>query len=64
MLVIIWIIGTQLQVHYQQSISSGIEDGEWSWGPADGAFLVPITEIVALSQITRPDAQIEVHDAE
>jgi hypothetical protein len=61
MFVIIWIIGKDLQVHYQRNINPAKGVAEWAWGPADGAFLVPISEAVALIMINRADAQMEVH---
>ncbi len=65
MFVVTW-TGPKLQVHYQRAINpkQGVE--EWSWGPADGAFLVPCTERLALAMVTMAHAswKMEVHCGE
>lgn len=67
MLVIMWNVFEgglkRLVVHYQCPI--GAEDAgeaEWSWGPGDGAYLVPITETVATTMINKLGrVEMEVH---
>ena len=59
MFVIEFTVGETLIVHYQRPIHPG-GIAEWSWGPADGTFLVPISEALALTMIARPDATWKV----
>ena len=51
--------GHSLLVHYEQEIDQRDNENreewlaraEWSWGPADGSFLVPCTEAHALRMV-------------
>lgn len=60
MFIVIW-SNEQIYIHYQQHIHPNRQvDNPWSWGPADGTFLVSLSEEHALAMIGKYDLEMEI----